>query len=117
VIYLIVTILLNVLFISALIAVLHFIDKIFGKNESDEEVIPYTLFIPMILYLLVFFYARSYFASIPVALLGLQAFRLNKYINIKKSLVSTTKLRLNLVFRIILNLWVLATLIEIIQTF
>ena len=114
-IYLIVTILLNILFITIMMALFYFIDKIFGNITIHEEIISYALIVPMIFYAIVFFYAKIYFISIPVALIGLQTFRLHKYINIKKSLVSATKLRLNLAIRTILNLWFLSTLIQLFQ--
>ena len=114
-IHLIVNIMLIVLFIAIMMALFSFIDKIFDNLLIHEEVISYALIVPMIFYAIVFFYAKIYFISIPVALLGLQSFRLHKYINIKKSLVSTTKLRLNLAIRTILNLWFLSTLIQLFQ--
>ncbi|MCD8561881.1 MAG: hypothetical protein LRY20_00070 [Acholeplasmataceae bacterium] len=114
-IYLIVTVLLNILFIAIMMVLFYFFDKIFGNVPTQEEVISYALIVPMIFYAIVFFYAKIYFISIPVALIGLQTFRLHKYIHGKKSLVSATKLRFNLAIRIILNLWFLTTLIQLVH--
>jgi len=111
-VYGIIVIIVVSLVIAVMLMALHFLDQLFGVDEHDDVVIMLSVLTPMALFIMIGIYAKNYFSYIPVSLLGLSGYRLFFFIQKKKSLVSKTKLRLMLCLRLVLSVWVWATLVQ-----
>ena len=112
-IFAIVSIVVIGLIVNVMVLALHFVDRIFGVDDSEDIILPLVLTVPIIIFIMISMYSRVFFAYAPAALLSLQGFQLHKKIKRQKSLVSKTKLRYLIIISMMVSLWFLTILVQI----